>query len=117
MFRDAAVRDTEQADRRFTVFATRWRSTENKWFDGSVESVDNRLAKLDREIAQSSEAVGRLGNHIRCASALPQLRATREQLLDLRERLLTGAVPMGLSMPREAGARSFEDFEDSLLTD
>lgn len=117
MFKDAAIREAELVDRRFAQLTNQWRETANTWFDGTPDSVDRRLAKVDHMIRFAGNSAGRHGSHIPTARALPQLREARAQLLDLRERLLTGSAPMGLQMPREAGARSFEDFDDSLLTD
>lgn len=116
MFRDAHTRQVMLADHRLDAFGEDWRRTADNWFDGSVESVDRRLAKLDRIIAFAGDATGRLGNHIRCAATLPELRVARDHLAGLRERMLTGAGP--LSRPLVAavpGARPFTDFPAELL--
>ncbi|QDF18799.1 hypothetical protein SEA_SCENTAE_80 [Gordonia phage SCentae] len=116
MFRDAHVRQAELADKRLATFERQWRGTGNSWFDGSVESVDRRLAQLDRIIAQAADTTARLGNHTRSAAVLPKLHEARAELTDVRERLLTGAAPIaGLVEPKQATHLQFDDFDDSLL--
>ncbi|QIG58297.1 hypothetical protein SEA_SKOG_145 [Gordonia phage Skog] len=117
MFRDAHVRQAELADNRLSAFERQWRGSSRSWFDGSVDSVDRRITQLDRITAHAADVAGRLGSHTRCAAVLPQLRQAREELVDVRERLLSGAAPMqGISEPKQASYLQFEDFDDSLLT-
>jgi len=116
MFRDAHTRQSELADHRLDMFTEHWQRTADTWFDGSVESVDRRLGQMDRIIAFAGDAIGRLGNHIRCAAQLPEFQIARDMLADLRERMLSGAAP--LSQPVTAAKsdpRPFTDFAPELL--
>lgn len=116
MFVDAAARGEKLADHRLDSFTEHWQRSASNWFNGTVESVDKRIAHIDRVIIFAAEAAGRLGNHIRCAAALPAMRADRDALADFRERLLTGAAPLTHQL-REAAVppRPFTDFADELL--
>jgi hypothetical protein len=116
MFVDAAARGEKLADHRLDSFTENWTRTADSWFNGTVESVDKRLAHVDRLISFAQEATGRLGNHIRAAAALPAMRDERDALAVFRERMLTGAAPL-THQPREAAVapRPFTDFPDELL--
>ena len=94
MFKDARALDRQRTatsfDRQMTAYARQAES----WFDGSVGSVDRRLAHCDRLLHAASFHTARLamtdGN--RYLQATAQLQSDREVLAALRDDLLTGGA-------------------------
>jgi hypothetical protein len=85
----------EQARQRAAVSPTvQWRREAETWFDGSVESVDRRLAACDRLLTASRATLSRDGiradtrKHL---AAIEDLEAQRVVLTGLRRDLLTEA--------------------------
>jgi hypothetical protein len=74
--------------------ADQWRRESEIWFDGSVGSVDRRLAACDRLLASSKGAVARDGvgpGTRRHLAAIEDLETQRGALEGLRRNLLTAA--------------------------
>ena len=95
MFKDARALDRQRTatsfDRQMTAYARQAES----WFDGSVGSVDRRLAHCDRLLHAASFHTARLamtdGNRY-LLQATDQLKSDREVLAALRDDLLTGGA-------------------------
>lgn len=87
MFRSARKIDEDATKAKLERLRTAWVDTRDTWFDGSVESVERRLARLD-EVTALSKRAGAAGQVT--LAALPQLRKDRDDLVALR-RQLTGA--------------------------
>jgi hypothetical protein len=103
----------EQARQRAAISpTTQWRREAETWFDGSVDSVDRRLAACDRLLATSREAItyGGVGpGTARHLAAVEDLTAQRRVLAELRHDLITGASD------REARDEQYEYVEPTPL--
>jgi hypothetical protein len=106
----------EQARQRAAISpATQWRRESENWFDGSVESVDSRLAACDRLLAGAREQIANDGfgagtrKHI---GAIEDLEQQRHVLAGLRHDLLTAASDrgeFGAPQQRQASNLSSDD--------
>ena len=106
MFRSASTRQSELAERRFHAHMDHWKWTADQWFDGTVASVDERIAKLDNVILFARDVASRLGSTgagFLCGNALPNLEHSRRELAAVRDSLLNGFSD------RQAGARTPAD--------
>jgi len=89
-FRSAAHIEAENAQIKIDRLRERWASTRDTWYDGSVESVERRIANLDEVLATAKRIGSRLFNAsvgVTCLALLPQLRGDRNELVALRDRL------------------------------
>lgn len=89
-FRSAAHIEAENAQIKIDRLRERWASTKDGWYDGSVESVERRIANLDEVLATAKRIGSRLFQAnvgMTCLAMLPQLRADRDELTALRDRL------------------------------
>lgn len=78
------------ADREVSA-AAQWQREAETWFDGTVESVDRRLAVCNRLLAQTQSALAQnFGDSTRTA-AFDELSRVKEALLSLRADVLNGA--------------------------
>lgn len=93
----------------FTASLQEWHDTSDRWFDGSVNSVDRRLARCTSLLHVAEAQVGKgsaVGKYLQAAQ---ELSADREALASLRQDLLTAGSDreVGVSPPgRTASARS-----------
>lgn len=69
-----------------------WRREAEVWFDGSIESVDRRLAMCDRLLASARQAMGEDGFTAGRLAAVDDLGRQREALDGLRCQLLTAGA-------------------------
>lgn len=92
MFRSAQQIEVEAAAKKLEGFRDDWRRGRDEWFDGTPRSVDQRIAKLDRVLSFASRTAQLTGTPAGnfCLAALPNLKANREELLELRRQLLGG---------------------------
>lgn len=93
MFKDARALDQSRTASAFNESYRRYAAQGEKWFDGSVGSIDRRLAACDRLIHSANSTVARMSvtesqRYLRAAEALA---GDRESLVGLKEALLTGA--------------------------
>lgn len=82
-FRSAAKIEAEAAQTKINRLRERWASTRDSWFDGTAESVVQRLAWLDEAEAVARSAASRLYASKVGADAmglLPHLRADRNAI-------------------------------------
>lgn len=94
MFKDAQVLDAKRTAAAFESAYRTYTAAAEKWFDGSVGSVDRRMAACDRLLHSANSTVARMSvsesqRYLRTAGALT---SDREALENLREALLTGAA-------------------------
>jgi len=93
VFRDARKLDRQRTDAGFRLAMRRYQDGAESWFDGSVGSIDARLAACNRLLHHASATVARLD----LTAAVPylhtadSLHADRRVLTALRDDLLTGA--------------------------
>lgn len=106
-FRSAALIEAENAQRKIERLRTRWASTRDSWYDGTANSVDQRIANIDEVIAFAKS----IGSRLHAAKVgsdalalLGHLRTDRMGLEAMRERLLTaGDCPPGIPCPTSEG--------------
>lgn len=72
--------------------ATQWHREAEVWFDGSIESVDRRLAMCDRLLATSRRSLAEEGFTAKHLAAVDGLDRQRGALEDLRHQLLTAGA-------------------------
>ena len=95
MFRSASQIDSERTASGIRRIKASWESSADSWFDGSVDSVDRRIALCERLIHKASAATGRLldrpesGHYMKLAS---DLQADHAALTQMRRDLLTAAM-------------------------
>lgn len=93
-FRPAAVIEAENAQRKLDRLRDRWQATKNTWFDGSAESVEQRIANVT-EVEMLARNIGSRLHQAKVGAEalvlLPQLRADKSQLLAMRSRITGGA--------------------------
>lgn len=93
MFKDARQLDRERTASSFDTLVQNYQKTAETWFDGSVDSIDRRLARVDRLLHRIDATVARVAmvdaHHY--LGALTSLCSDREALASLRHDLLTGA--------------------------
>ena len=68
-----------------------WHRTADTWFDGSIESVDRRLAACNHLLSASEKAVAEEGFSARHLAAISELQQSQGALEGLRRKLLTAA--------------------------
>lgn len=93
MFKDARTLDRQRTATSFTDEFKRYADHREDWFDGSINSVDRRLARCDKLLHSANSIVGRLdiADSRHYLQTILGLKADREALADLRYALLTGA--------------------------
>jgi hypothetical protein len=94
MFRDARALDRQRTASSFNQAMRRYAAGTERWYTGTVDSVDTRLANCERLLHYASATVARLpisdsGHYIQAAE---RLDSDRRSLIALREDLLTGAA-------------------------
>jgi len=101
MFRDARVLERQRTADSFRTAASRYAAAEEAWFDGSVGSIDARLAQCDRLLHAAHIAVSRTPlDSASYLNSLNRLKNDRQALASLREDMLNGgqfrqATPAG----------------------
>lgn len=92
MFRTAKPGRQRSAEG-FDAAITAWRDTSDNWFDGTVQSIDNRLRRCARlmHTANSQIRNGPTGDSYRYLAAHQELSADKQALAGLREDMLTGS--------------------------
>lgn len=139
---DASARTSRLASKRLADYRRDW-IQDRHWFDGSPDSVDRRIAKIDKVIRFARATVAaqeRTKAGFECHAALPQLERDRRELAALRDGLLltaddhsdgehsaspdVGALDLpDLGAPnreasrRTAAAMSYSDFAPELMFD
>ncbi len=93
MFKDAAALDRQVTATSFEKGLEHYSSEAEKWFNGSVGSIDARLTACNRLLHSARATVARMAptdahRYLRAAS---ELERDRRALLALRDDLLTGA--------------------------
>ena len=112
MFKDARELDRQRTASRFDQALRKYQSQSEKWFDGTVNSVDRRLGFCDRLLHSVRATVARLSQteSLRYLQAADELRGDRRYLEGLREDLLNGASGRadvsGLPGQRTASAKN-----------
>lgn len=93
MFKDARELDRTTTAASFDQALARYAAQAEKWFDGSVNSIDRRLSFCDRLLHSVRATVARLSTSesLRYLSAAEDLQRDRRSLASLREDMLTGA--------------------------
>lgn len=93
MFKDARELDRTITAASFDKAMERYAAEAEKWFDGSVNSIDRRLSFCDRLLHSVRATVARLSSSesLRYLHAAEELRQDRQSLASLREDMLTGA--------------------------
>lgn len=109
MFRTAKP-GRQRAAEGFDAAITAWRDTSDNWFDGTVQSIDNRLRRCARLINQASSQIahGPAGESRRYLSAYQELSADKQALAGLRDDMLTGSFgrEAGVSPPGRTAAKT-----------
>jgi hypothetical protein len=92
MFRSARALDRAKTHQSFRTALSDYHKTAESWFDGSVGSIDRRLAKVDRLLHHIRATVARLdfGSSAAYLSAAQQLSADRKALVAQRADMLNG---------------------------
>ena len=93
MFRDARVLDRQHTAASFAQGLAHYGEHAEDWFDGSVNSVDARLAQCHKHLHTARATVARyaIADSPRYLHAIEALAADAAVLGSLREDLLTGA--------------------------
>ena len=93
MFKDARALDRQRTATSFDRALSGYTKTAESWFDGTVGSVDRRLAQCDRLLHTTRATVARMtiSDSNRYLIAGEKLSDDRRVLEGLREGLLTGA--------------------------
>lgn len=93
MFRDARALDRQRTATSFDAALQRYASEAEKWFDGSVNSIDRRLGQCERLLHSVRATVARLSttDSQRYLLAAEELKSDHRALQALREDMLTGA--------------------------
>ena len=93
MFKDARALDRQRTATSFDRALSVYTKTAESWFDGTVGSVDRRLAQCDRLLHTTRATVARMtiSDSNRYLIAGEKLSDDRRVLEGLREGLLTGA--------------------------
>lgn len=94
MFKDARSLDRQRTATSFDRQMTAYTKAAESWFDGTVGSVDRRLAQCERLLHQTRFHTARMGinDSARYLAAADSLNADREVLAGLRDDLLTGGA-------------------------
>jgi hypothetical protein len=93
MFKDSRALDRSRTDASFRLALRRYADDRERWFDGSVGSVDRRLGACERLLHSVRATVARLAitDSHRYLRAADELEADRRVLQGMRDDLLTGA--------------------------
>lgn len=93
MFRDARALDRHRTASAFDAALEYYAAAKETWFNGSVDSIDQRLASCDKLLHSARATVARLSiaDSGRYLHAAEELDADRQALASLRADLLTGA--------------------------
>jgi hypothetical protein len=93
MFKDARALDYQRTAASFDQALKNYQTVGEKWFDGSVGSIDRRLGSCDRLLNSVRATVARVpaSQANRYLHAAEGLDSDRRTLQGLREDLLTGA--------------------------
>lgn len=97
MFKDARQLDRQRTAARFAKDLQKFSSQAEAWFDGTIGSIDRRMAACATLIHSARATVGRLSateSH-RYLGAARSLEADHRVLADLRDDMLTGASGRG----------------------
>ncbi len=117
MFRDSRVADRDLTGTSFEQAMQRYAGLSENWYDGSVDSVDHRLAQCDKLLHSIRCIVGRfsIADSGRYLHAAEHLESDRQSLAALRQDLLTGASnradvvgPPGWRPTRQAGSHAYD---------
>jgi hypothetical protein len=94
MFRDSRVADRQHTAASFSQLLRRYANKSESWYDGSVGSVDARLARCDQLLHSARFTVARvdIADAGRYLGAVQALDNDRRSLLALRDDLLTGGA-------------------------
>lgn len=93
MFKDARALDRQRTATSFDRALATYTKVAESWFDGTVQSVDRRLAQCDRLLHTARATVARMtiSDSNRYLAAAERLSDDRRVLEGLRDDLLTGA--------------------------
>lgn len=94
MFKDSRTLDRQRTATSFDRQMAAYTNAAEKWFDGSVGSVDRRLAQCDRLLHMTRAHTARMDiqEAARYLRAAELLNSDREVLAGLRDDLLTGGA-------------------------
>jgi hypothetical protein len=94
MFRDARALDRQRTAASFQAALQRYTREAEKWFDGSVNSIDRRLGSCEKLLHSVRATVARLSatDSHRYLRAAEELESDRRALHALREDMLTGGA-------------------------
>lgn len=94
MFKDARTLDRQRTATSFDKALSGYTKIAESWFDGSVGSVDRRLAQCNRllHMARAHTARMDIQEAARYLAAADTLSSDREVLAGLRDDLLTGGA-------------------------
>lgn len=94
MFRSAKALDRAKTHSTFRQAMADYHKTSESWFDGGVDSVDRRLARVDKLLHHVRTVIARLSfaDSVSQLRAAQTLSADRAALVDLKRTLLTGAA-------------------------
>jgi hypothetical protein len=124
MFVSAAVRDSKLNARKLARQLDAWRRGEGRWYDGTVGSIDKRIAHTDHLLTFARGVLARLASTqagYLSHNALPALEQSRRELAALRDDLLSGSPARHAAYPGRAGRgtsiviSAHRDFPDSLI--
>lgn len=108
MFRNYAESRGLNKPRTFTASVSEFRKGSDSWFDGSIESVDQRLARVNKLLHTAHTHAAE--NPADYLAVIAELTTDRTALKELREDLVSGAATRdtGYQAPRVAALSSEE---------
>lgn len=111
MFKDARVLTAQRTARKFLSALSDYSSAAESWFDGSVDSIDRRLAACRQLHHHASRAVSELpmGQARPYLERLSSLGSDFESLQELRYTVLTGAADIEDNDPISSPATYRDD--------
>src|SRR6516165_7309113 len=89
-FTSSQARESARANRRLAAQAQAFRDTQDTWFNGTVASVDRRIASCQRIRHAAQSALGRSPFDIEPLQILSELQDDHRALTGVRHDLLTG---------------------------
>jgi hypothetical protein len=89
-FTSSQARESARANRRLAAQAQAFRDTQDTWFNGTVASVDRRIASCQRILHAAQSALGRSPFDIEPLQILSELQDDHRALTGVRHDLLTG---------------------------